>query len=103
MVKYFNIVRYYNMRYMSVELVILEDDLPKMVYSEIDDSGTELRKIELYENGKVGYAFDETEVGNTFLADQVIPSVEEINKDSDFFATLITKEYFEKLWLKYTE
>lgn|GEM_PF-657104 len=92
------------MKYLKNELIALaleEKGLPKIIYSEIDSIGVELRKIEIFTNGTFGYAYNEIEVGTTALADQLIPEVEEINKDEGFLANYIERYEFEALWKKY--
>lgn len=89
------------MKYMRTELRETEKGLPRLIFSEIEDNGIELRKIEIYDDGMIGYAFDKIEVGKTALADQIIPTVEEINKDDDIIASYLEREEFEKIWNKY--
>lgn len=91
------------MRYICIEFETYEDRVPQTIYSEIDDLGYEVRKIEIYFDGTVGYASYEREVGKTLLADQMIPTVDDINIEKDVRAIHLTNKEFESLWLKYTQ
>ncbi|MFF2089209.1 DUF6881 domain-containing protein [Paenibacillus sp. NPDC058174] len=90
------------MRYIYVEYKNYEERIPQTIFSEIDDLGYEVRKIEKYFDGTVSYAPDDRETGITLLADQVIPNVDEINAEEDVQARHLTKDEFEKLWFEYT-
>ncbi|MCM3042244.1 hypothetical protein M3201_21535 [Paenibacillus motobuensis] len=100
------------MRYIAVEWLWyrfpdryeINDSLPIKIYSEINEQGEEVRKIEFFLNGKVGLAssevsyceVDETE---TELSDQVMPESDVMNEDGGTdFVIEITKEYFEQIW-----
>lgn len=91
------------MRYMHIELTTAEERVPQIIYSEIDDVEYEVRKVEIYFDGSVGYASSENEVGKTLLADQVIPTLEEIDNDNEIIATQLSREDFEIIWASYTK
>lgn len=86
------------MKYIMVEWIHDCIDEPVLLYSEIDEERNELRKIEIYRNGTIGYANEMTEVGNTRLSKVALPSLEEIALDEEFVPIEITKEEFEKVW-----
>lgn len=72
---------------------------PSIIYQEIDDSSFEIRKIEIMKDGQViGYASEAGEFGASILADQQIPTIEEINQEDEFIAVEITKIEFENAW-----
>ncbi|QHC34909.1 DUF6881 domain-containing protein [Komagataeibacter xylinus] len=71
---------------------------PDVIYCEFDGERTELRKIELYENGQHGVATQTFSTGDTHLADIAIPPLEEINADPRFEARDITAAEFEAVW-----
>ncbi|MEL7570796.1 MAG: HYD1 signature containing ADP-ribosyltransferase family protein [Eubacteriaceae bacterium] len=58
----------------------------------------ELRKIELFKNGKAGYASENVEFGGSGLSKFPLPEIEEIAQDSQFNPIRITKEEFETVW-----
>jgi hypothetical protein len=77
-----------------------EED-PVLIYSEIDYTRTELRKIELYKNGSFGLASADIEYGKSMLALIPIPGKQEIAADPQFVPKEITEEEFNALWNKY--
>lgn len=101
------------MRYIAVEWLwyrypskykTRQNSRPIKIYSEINEQGEEVRKIEFFLNGKVGFAssevsyceVDETE---TELSDQVMPESDMMSEDGGTdFVIGITKEYFEQIW-----
>lgn len=73
-------------------------DEPVELYSELDDWNNEIRKVEVYRNGKVGYATIDLSYNNTFLSKYELPDIIEINQDEQFYATPISKDDFEIIW-----
>lgn len=72
-------------------------DDPLEMFSETDH-GYEVRKVEIYGDGRIGYADHRESVGGSFLGESVIPPVEQINAYAEFEAMHIDKEYFEAIW-----
>jgi len=100
-----------HMRYTAVEWLWyrypdrydINDFLPTKIYSEINKLGEEVRKIEFFLNGKVGFAssevsYCEVKQTETDLSDQVMPELDVINDNGEEFVIEITKEYFEQIW-----
>lgn len=75
---------------------------PVDLYSEID-SGFEVRKVEVYRDGRLDYADRSRSTGTTTLAEKVMPGVQEINEDPEFSAADITAEEFEQVWQRATQ
>lgn len=73
-------------------------DDARWLYSELDDERWERRKIEVFPDGRWGFADEHQEVGGSGLGECATPSVEEINADPEFEAVEITREEFEVLW-----
>ena len=72
---------------------------PRFLYSELDDERYETRKIEVFEDGRtVKVSRDDPESGSTILADQPLPSLDEINAGEDFHAREISASEFEEVW-----
>ncbi|CAH1203852.1 hypothetical protein PAECIP111891_02448 [Paenibacillus allorhizoplanae] len=86
------------MEYIYVEWKHSFIDEPIILISEIDENRFETRKIEIYRNGKVGFAYQDVEVMNTRLSIESVPSIEEIATEVDFIPKTILKEEFEKFW-----
>lgn len=55
------------MEYLKVEWMHQWDDEPIVIYSEIDDCRRETRKIEVFRNGRVGYATRKVTQGGALL------------------------------------
>lgn len=88
------------MTYIKVQWIHDFQDEPIFLYSELDSKRKEIRKVEVYKNGKLGYACENKSVNGTFLSKTEIPSLEDINADVQFAAYEIDKEYFESIWNK---
>jgi hypothetical protein len=74
-------------------------DEPRSFYAELDDERYELRKIELFKNGKTTRASTEDLKRDPMaLADQPWPILEEINAHEEVHAEEISKAEFEELW-----
>ncbi len=86
------------MEYIDVVWTHLDIDYPIRLISELDKLRFETRKIEVYRDGKVGYARQDTEHNGTELGYEPVPPIEEINNSGEFVAVIIEKEDFERLW-----
>ena len=73
---------------------------PVEIISEID-SGIERRKIEVYRDGKVGFADSIREVRGSILSEGIMPTLEETNAQDEFTGKYITESEFEELWSRY--
>ena len=89
------------MRYIDVEWIHDHDDEPVRLVSEIGPDEFEVRKIEIYRDGNVGFADKNREVGNARLGIVEVPSLTEINSQLEFRGSEISCEMFENLWSKY--
>jgi hypothetical protein len=87
-------------RYQAVQWHHDLADEPIVLYSEIDDAGLEVRKVEEYRDGRLDVADRTTETGSTFLSEEVMPGLEEINAQAEFEGRAITKEEFEAIWAR---
>lgn len=74
---------------------------PIEIYSQLDSTRFEVRKIEVFRDGTVQLAGPEVEQGDTYLSETAIPDVEAINADPDFSAEPIPGEQFWDLWRMY--
>lgn len=93
------------MRYMKVDWHHNFPDEPITAYYEVDEDRYPLRQLEIFRDGRIGYAFyaDDTlsniiEFGGTMLGDQPIPEIDEINDNPELYAAAISKDAFESLW-----
>jgi hypothetical protein len=71
---------------------------PDEIYSELDNSRNETRKIERYKNGKVAYASRDAAVNGASLGIIPVPTLAEINASPEFRARQITQAEFEQQW-----
>lgn len=89
------------MKYLKVAWIHDFDDEPSIIYSEIDDSRFEKRKIEIYKDDSFGLADQNLEFGGTRLGLEPIPEIKEIKIDTQFIPQYISKDEFEETWLEY--
>lgn len=91
------------MKYIDINWVHNFPDEPFRLVSELDDERFEVRKLEFYPNGTVGFAYNEVEIFNTWLGVCSVPTLSEINENEydEFDGKYITKSEFEVLWQTY--
>ncbi|MDO4259993.1 MAG: hypothetical protein Q4C87_10805 [Actinomycetaceae bacterium] len=73
-------------------------DEPVLIVSEVDDSRIEVRKIELFPDGSLGFADANYEGGVTTLSEQEYPPLEEIAASEEFQPIRIEESVFSALW-----
>ena len=86
------------MRYIKVKWRHASDSEPVLLYSELDDNRFEVRKVEVYADGRCGYADGVSNSGDTRLGEVPVPPLDEIAADSDFEPTEIAREEFDEAW-----
>lgn len=86
------------MRYQRVRWYQGSREHPVLLYSEIDDDGWEVRRVDEYTSGHRDVASANIETGHTFLAEDRVPSLDEINEDPQFEGVTITAQEFEAVW-----
>lgn len=86
------------MTYLLVKWKHSNPDEPVVLYSELDDARMQRRKIDIFPDGRWGFADENEEVGGSGLGDAPTPRVEQLNADPVYEAEEISKEEFEKLW-----
>jgi hypothetical protein len=88
--------------YLKVEWKHSFSDEPVLLYSELDGDRWELRKVEIFPDGKMGYAGPGVAVGGTKLGLVPVPSFERIAADPEFEPVVIARLEFETVWAKAT-
>jgi hypothetical protein len=73
-------------------------DDPIEIWSEIGGNRAEIRKLELFRDGRTGYANLITSSGGSQLCDQKMLLSGEVEKDADLELLEITKQQFEEMW-----
>ena len=89
------------MEYIDVIWKHLLDEEPVRLVSELGDDRFECRKLEFFRDGAVDVADCRRETSRTRLGLVAVPTVVEINQDSEFEAVTISATTFETLWLTY--
>jgi hypothetical protein len=88
------------MRYMYVKWVHKDPSAPVHLYSEIGDDSYERRKVEIYKDGRKGFADSSEEKNGTVLGSMPVPSLKEIAAQPEFEPKEISAEEFQKIWMK---
>jgi hypothetical protein len=86
------------MTYLKVKWIHTDPDYPVLIYSELDHERWELRKVEIFPDGRMDYAGPGVEVGDTGLSTMSYPSLEKIAANPVFEPEVISKAEFEKIW-----
>jgi hypothetical protein len=86
------------MRYIRVEWLHSNPDEPILLYSELDDEGHELRKVEIFRDGHAGFASESETAADTLLGEKPVPPLQEIAEDPQFRPASISREEFGKIW-----
>jgi hypothetical protein len=86
------------MRYLHVRWIHSSPTEPVEIFSEVDDEGYEVRKVEVFPDGHVGFADDREQACTTELGEKPVPDLEAIAADPQFQPRWISKEDFEKAW-----
>jgi len=60
------------MKYLKVIWIHEQQDYPTLLYSELDDKDMEIRKAEVYRDGRFGISTTEKEFGGTMLSTEPI-------------------------------
>ena len=89
------------MRYVHINWIHDFKAEPIHIYSEVGDDDYEIRKVEVFPDGKLGFASDALTQHGTELGDQPFPVLEEINgKDEweEMIGQQIDQSTFEAMW-----
>jgi hypothetical protein len=71
---------------------------PVEFYSELDQRRFETRKIEVFSDGRLGYASQEKSAHGTRLGIIAVPSLPELKLLNEFNTEEISKEKFDAKW-----
>lgn len=75
-------------------------EYPVVLYSELANDRSEVRKVESFLDGSLCYAYDGGTTGTTALGQVPVPSIDEISSDDEFEPMEISKSEFEEVWGK---
>lgn len=73
-------------------------DEPVSLWSELDDHGMEIRKVEVFRDGRRRRAPPSARDTGTHLGEFPVPPIDEINRDQQFRARLVDGAAFEIEW-----
>ena len=77
-------------------------DEPVQIYSELDDARWEVRRVEIFLDGSLGYASRSGSRGRTFLSPETFSSLAEIAANPEFEPREIARDEFEEIWSRAT-
>ncbi len=77
-------------------------DDPVKLFSELNDERFEVRKVEVFRDGRRCFADASATSGDTMLGIVPVPPLEEIASDREFTPRTITREEFEAEWIAAT-
>ena len=86
------------MKYIDVAWLHKNSEYPIRLVSEMDDELFEVRKLEFFPDGKVGFASQTSSTNSTMLGIEPIPMLSEINQDPQFIGKAISASEFQTLW-----
>lgn len=90
-------------RYIDVEWRHDHANDPVRLVSSLDEARWEVRKLEFFRDGSVGYASSVRHSPQTRLGTVQVPSISEINSDDQFRAAEISAQEFNALWHTYVD
>lgn len=85
------------MKYFAVRWVHSASEYPVLRLGEFDGAGWEQRKIDVYRDGRVGFA-DAHEERDAQLAPVPMPGLDAIAAETDSAPVEISREEFERFW-----
>ena len=86
--------------FMRVRWLHTSSEYPVELWSELDPARNEVRKVEIWADGRVGYASARSEHGGTRLGEIALPTFEEIAADPEFDPQIVTASEFEDCWAR---
>jgi hypothetical protein len=88
------------MKYIRLKWNHTNPDEPVWIFSELDPTGKEVRKIECFQNGFCDVATATTSSGTAALMTLPLPDLKVLARDPEFTPVEITKDQFEEVWSK---
>jgi hypothetical protein len=86
------------MEYIKIYWIHDNENEPVILYSELDNERFEVRKVEIYKDGSMGWASSQAEFGGTALSPEPILDNIEIARDPYFLLSLVDRQEFEEVW-----
>ena len=86
------------MMYLRVQWKHCLEDEPVELLSELDEARFEVRKVEIFRDGRKGYASNTESERGACLSIEPVPGLAEIASDPQFLPEEISKEEFDLAW-----
>ena len=86
------------MEYLKVRWVHNDSEDPVLLLSELDTDRYEVRKIEIYADGRMGFATGDEESQGSVLSEKTIPPSATIAADPQFVVQALSAQEFEQAW-----
>jgi hypothetical protein len=74
-------------------------DEPVLFFSELGEDGYEIRKVQVFRDGRSEWADESHETASVGLSEIPFPPVEEISSQEEFDAEEISADEFEGVWM----
>ncbi len=88
------------MRYLRIQWLHDHPDEPVELFSELDEAGWEVRKVEVFRDGSLGFASRTEATPSTVLGEAPVPALADITADAQFRPLPLSKEEFESVWAR---
>jgi hypothetical protein len=85
-------------KYLKVTWIHDFPNEPILLWSELDSDRYEIRKVEIFADGRAEWASEQSAAGGSILGELPVPSAEEIASDPQFLAQETIAEEFENAW-----
>jgi len=87
-------------RYIRVQWNHTDPEEPVTLFSELDEERREVRRVEVFADGRIGYANERGSFGRTRLAERPISTIDEIAAIPEFEPLEITRAEFDEIFDK---
>jgi hypothetical protein len=87
------------MEYLKVRWIHEHPNEPVVLMSELDEDRYEVRKVEVFADGRIEFASNDHSSGETVLGETAIPSPAQIASDPQFVVEVFDAQRFEEAWL----
>jgi hypothetical protein len=85
--------------YLRVTWIHQHTDEPVVLFSELDDQRMEMRKVEVFRDGSIGWACAAGARGKSRLGEVPIPSLHDITLQAELQPDVIGVQDFERIWI----
>lgn len=87
------------MDYLKVRWIHANPNDPVLLMSELDADRYEVRKVEVFADGRLGFAGADQSSDQTVLGEKPAPAVSDISADPQFIVETLDADEFDKAWL----